>query len=209
MADEYHGQQRMNRRELLRNSLIAMGVVAVTPHAGARIFAAGEDASLELERAGWTPVFLSAQQNETLTALSEAIIPATDTPGAKAALVNRFLDLVISAEPEKVQKEFLSSLAWFDTAATQRHKTTFDKLTDEQRTNLLNLVAWPHTTESANGSPDLSFPGYQEFGRLKTWISSAYYSSPIGLKEQGWDGWAARGTFTGCEHPPAEHKNAQ
>jgi hypothetical protein len=73
----------------------------------------------------------------------------------------------------------------------------------------LNLVAWPHPTESANGSTDLSFPGYQEFGRLKTWISSAYYSSPIGLREQGWDGWAARGTFTGCEHPPAEHKNAQ
>jgi hypothetical protein len=198
----------MNRRELLRNSLLAMGVVAVTPHAGARIFAAGEDASLELESAGWTPVFLNAQQNETLTALSEAIIPATDTPGAKAALVNRFLDLVVSAEPEKVQKEFLSSVAWFDTAATERYKTTFDKLTDEQRTNLLNLVAWPHPTESANGAADLSFPGYQEFGRLKTWISSAYYSSPIGLKEQGWDGWAARGTFTGCEHQPAEHKNA-
>jgi Gluconate 2-dehydrogenase subunit 3 len=198
----------MNRRELLRNSLLAVGVVAVNPHAGARIFAAGEDASLELERAGWTPVFLNAQQNETLTALSEAIIPATDTPGAKAALVNRFLDLVISAEPENVQKEFLYSLAWFDTAAMERYKMTFVKLTDEQRTNLLNLVAWPHPAESANGQADPSFPGYQEFGRLKTWISSAYYSSPIGLKEQGWDGWAARGTFTGCEHQPAEHKNA-
>jgi Gluconate 2-dehydrogenase subunit 3 len=198
----------MNRREVLRNSLLAMGVAAVNPLAGARIFAAGEDASLELERADWTPVLLDAQQNETLTALSEAIIPATDTPGAKAALVNRFLDLVISAQPEKVQKEFLSSLVWFDKASTERYQTTFDKLTDEQRTNLLNLVAWPHPAESENGPADLSFPGYQEFGRLKTWISSAYYSSPIGLKEQGWDGWAARGTFTGCEHQPAEHKNA-
>lgn len=208
MADRYYSQRHMSRREVLRNSLLAMGVAAVNPCAGARIFAAGEDASLELERADWTPVFLDAQQNETLTSLSEAIIPATDTPGAKAALVNRFLDLLISAQPEKVQKEFLSSLAWFDTAARERYKRTFDKLTDEQRTKLLNLVAWPRPTESENGPTDLSFPGYQEFGRLKTWISSAYYSSPIGLKEQGWDGWAARGTFTGCEHQPAEHKNA-
>ena len=199
----------MNRRELLRNSLLAMGVVAVNPRAGARIFPAGEDAFLELERPDWTPVFLNQQQNETLIVLSEAIIPATDTPGAKAALVNRFLDLVISAQPATVQKEFLDSLAWFDAAATERYKTTFDKLTDEEKSNLLNLVAWPHPSGSPSGALDLSFPGYQQFSRLKTWISSAYYSSPIGLKEQGWDGWAARGTFTGCEHQPGEHKDAK
>lgn len=182
-----------------------MGVVAVNPRAGARIFAAGEDAWVELERADWAPSFLNTQQNETLTVLSEAIIPATDTPGAKAALVNRFLDLVIAAQPEKIQKEFLESLAWFDTAATERSKTTFDKLTDEERTNLLNLVAWPHS-QSSWGQTEVPYPGYQHFIRLKTWIASTYYSSPIGLKEQGWDGWAARGTFTGCEHQPDEHK---
>src|SRR5579862_8308432 len=178
----------MNRRELLRNSLLAMGVAAVNPHAGARIFAAGEDAWVELERADWTPGFLNVQQNAALTVLSEAIIPARDTPGAKEALVNRFLDLLIAAQPEKQQKDFLDSLAWFDTTSTERYKTTFDKLTDEERTNLLNLVAWPHT-QSAWGETELPYAGYQHFMRLKTWIASAYYSSPIGLKEQGWDGW--------------------
>jgi|SRR5271155_78463 len=198
----------MNRRELLRNSLLAMGVVAINPHAGARIFPAGEDAFLELEKPDWTPVFLNQQQNETLIVLSDAIIPATDTPGAKAALVNRFLDLVISAQPATVQKEFLDSLAWFDAAATERSKTTFDKLTAEERTDLLNLVAWPHS-RSSWGQTEAAYPGYQHFIRLKLWIASAYYSSPIGLKEQGWDGWAARGTFTGCEHQPSEHKDAK
>jgi hypothetical protein len=197
----------MNRRELLRNSLLAMGVVAVNPHAGARLFPAGEDASIELERADWAPVLLNAQQDTILTVLCDAIIPATDTPGAKAALVNRFLDLVISAESEKVQRDFLDSLAWFDVAATKHYRTTFDKLTDEERTNLLNLVAWPHS-QSAWGQTEVGFSGYEHFSRLKTWIASAYYSSPIGLKEQGWDGWAARGTFTGCEHQPGEHKDA-
>lgn len=182
-----------------------MGVVAVNPRAGARIFATGEDASVELARADWIPVFLNAQQNESLTVLSDAIIPATDTPGAKAALVNRFLDLVISAESATIQKDFLDSLAWFDAAATERYKTTFDKLTDEEKTNLLNLVAWPHS-QVAWGSTEAPYAGYQHFSRLKLWIASAYYSSPIGLKEQGWDGWAARGTFTGCEHQPDEHK---
>src|ERR1700749_4030316 len=131
----------MNRRELLRNSLLAMGVLAVNPQAGARIFAAGEDAFVELERSDWKPGFLSPEQNETLIALSDAIIPATDTPGAKAALVNRFLDLVLSAEPEKLQKDFLDSLAWFNDAAMKQYKTSFDKLTAEERTDLLNQVA--------------------------------------------------------------------
>ncbi|QNI30675.1 gluconate 2-dehydrogenase subunit 3 family protein [Alloacidobacterium dinghuense] len=195
----------MNRRELLRNSLLTMGAAAVTRPAGARIFPAGEDAFLELQRADWTPVFLNQQQNETLIVLSEAIIPATDTPGAKAALVNRFLDLVLSVEIEKNQREFVESLEWFDTGAQERYKTTFAKLTDGERTDFLNLVAWPHT-QSAWGQAGVVFPGYLHFTRLKGWIASAYYSSPIGLKEQGWDGWAARGTFSGCEHQPGEHK---
>jgi hypothetical protein len=194
----------MNRRELLRNSLIAMGALAVNPRAGAKIFQAGEDAFEELSRADWKPEFLNSQQNETLIALSDAIIPATDTPGAKEALVNRFLDLVIAAEPANVQKEFLDSLTWFDTAAQDRHKVNFIGLDLEQKLDLLNLVAWPHTASSW-GAIDKGFTGDQHFSVMKRWIASAYYSSPIGLKDLGWDGWAARGTYVGCEHEPGEH----
>ena len=196
----------MNRRELLRNSLLAMGVLAVNPRAGARIFTAGEDAFVELERADWAPTFLTAHQNETLVVLSDIIIPATDTPGAKAALVNRFLDLVLAAEPASVQKNFLDSLTWFDTGAQERYKANFVGLTAEEKEDFLNLVAWPHTN-SRWGETEKAFAGNEHFMVMKRWIVGAFYSSPIGLKEQGWDGWAARGTFTGCEHQPDEHKN--
>jgi Gluconate 2-dehydrogenase subunit 3 len=195
----------MNRRELLRNSLLTMGVAALSPYAEARLFATGEDASVELERASWSPVFLNPQQNEALIAISEAIIPATDTPGAKAALVNRFLDLVMSVEPPATQKAFTDALAWFDTTAQEHYKKTFANLPTEQRDDLLNLVAWPHT-HARWGTTENGFAGYQHFMVMKRWTVSAFYSSPIGLKEQGWDGWAPRGTFTGCEHQPEEHK---
>jgi gluconate 2-dehydrogenase gamma chain len=197
----------MNRRELLRNSLLTVGAAAVTLPAGARIFPVGEDAWVELERADWTPVFLNPQQNETLLALSDVIIPATDTPGAKAALVNRFLDLVLSAETATNQREFLESLAWFDTGAQERYKAPFAKLTDGERQDFLNLVAWPHSLPGW-GETEPTFAGYAHFSRMKRWIASGYYSSPVGLKEQGWDGWAARGTFAGCEHQPDEHKTS-
>lgn len=198
----------MNRRELLRNSLLAIGAAAgVSIPVDALIFASGDDASRELARPDWAPVFLNTQQNETLLALSETIIPATDTPGAKDAYVNRFLDLVMSALPPQTQREFLDSLAWFDTGATARYKATFVNLSDQEKQNLLNLVAWPHT-HVRWGETDANFDGHEHFSRMKTWIASAYYSSPIGLKELGWDGWPARGIFKGCEHQPEEHQDA-
>ena len=65
----------------------------------------GVDASKELKAAEWKPLFLDEHQNETLIVLSDLIIPATDTPGAKEALVNRYIDLVMAAEtPEKQQR---------------------------------------------------------------------------------------------------------
>ncbi|MGA7238333.1 MAG: gluconate 2-dehydrogenase subunit 3 family protein [Bryobacteraceae bacterium] len=39
---------------------------------------------------------LSPQQNATVTAIAELIISQTDTPGAKAAKVNEFIDLILT-----------------------------------------------------------------------------------------------------------------
>jgi len=199
----------MNRRELLRNSLLTIGAAAsVNIPVEALIFASGDDAARELARPDWAPVFLNAQQNEALLALSETIIPATDTPGAKEAYVNRFLDLVLSALPPETQREFLDSLAWFDSGAMARYKATFVNLSDQEKQDLLNLVAWPHT-QVRWGETDSNFDGHEHFERMKTWIAGAYYSSPVGLKELGWDGWPARGIFKGCEHQPEEHQDAK
>lgn len=192
----------MNRRDLLRNTLLTIGAVAVSPQASARVFAPGYDASAELARAGWQPVFLDAHQNETLIALSEAIIPATDTPGAKAALVNRFLDLLLSSESAQTQQEFLASLAWMDTGAVQLYKVEFLQLTPEETYDFLNLLAWPHTAVRW-GKTEPNFIGYQHFNNLKVWISEAFYTSPTGLKELGWNGSFPAGIFTGCEHSPS------
>jgi len=198
----------MNRRELLRNSLLTIGVAAsANIPVEALVFASGDDASRELARADWAPVFLNAQQNETLISLGEAIIPATDTPGAKAALVNRFLDLVLSVLPAETQHEFLHSLTWFDTSAVARYKTNFANLSDDQKQDFLNLVAWPHT-HVRWGETDNGFDGHEHFQKMKRWVATAYYTSPVGLKELGWDGWPARGTFKGCEHQPGEHQDA-
>ena len=198
----------MNRRELLRNSLLTIGAAAtINIPVEALVFASGDDASRELARTDWKPTFLNEQQNETLIILSETIIPATDTPGAKAALVNRFLDLVLSVLPPEIQRDFLDSLTWFDSGAMQRYKANFASLSEGERQDFLNLVAWPHT-QVQWGETDANFDGHEHFKKMKEWIATAYYSSPIGLKELGWDGWPARGVFKGCEHSE-EHADSK
>lgn len=206
----------MKRRELLRSSVFAGAVAALRPQLTSAQSAvtseltpaqSGVDASKDLSAPNWKPVFFDDHQNETLILLSELIIPATDTPGAKEALVNRYIDLVLAAETRENQREFLNSLAFLDGESMRRYKSAFRYLTREEQDELLHLLAYPHSgshwTHEADAAPD---PGHRHFDYLKQRIAMAYYSSQIGEKELGWDGAFAHGPFQGCQHPEGEHK---
>ena len=119
----------MKRRELIRRGVFAGAVAALRPALGNAQGAqsaasatppevtpagSGVDASKDLAGSGWKPLFLDEHQNETLIVLSDLMIPSTGTPGAKEALVNRYIDLVLAAEPHESQRMFLNSLAFLD-----------------------------------------------------------------------------------------------
>ncbi len=189
----------MNRRDLLRSTLLgAIGATTTSAPALAREFPPGADASKELESPDWKPVFLDEHQNQTLIVLSDLIIPATDSPGAKEALVNRFLDLLMSAEIPETQRAFVSALAYIDGECMQRYKSAFVYLPHERQIEFLNFLAYPHSHQTW-GEKVEDFPGNRHFEQMKVWISGAYYSSPIGLKELGWDGGPPHGVFAGCQ----------
>jgi gluconate 2-dehydrogenase gamma chain len=195
----------MNRRDLLRTTLLGSLSASVAPAPAFAVeFPPGQDASKELARPDWKPVFLDNHQNETLILLSDFIIPATETPGAKDALVNRFLDLLMSAEKPETQREFLTALAYIDGACRERYQTAFLYVPLEQQIQFLNLLAFPHS-ETTWGEAAEDFPGHDHFQKLKQWIVGAFYSSPAGLKEIGWDGNFPHGDFAGCNHADGAH----
>jgi hypothetical protein len=166
----------------------------------------GVDASKDLTAPGWKPIFLDEHQNETLVVLSDLIIPATDTPGAKEALVNRYIDLLLAAETPETQKAFLNSLAYLDGESMHRFKAAFRYLSREDQDDLLHGLAYPSNGSGWTGEaagPDI---GHGHFEALKGRIMTAYYSSQIGEKELGWDGAFAHGPYLGCEHPDGNHK---
>src|SRR5882724_4485125 len=213
----------MKRRELIRRGVFAGAVAALRPGLGmaqngsqatgsagpSELTPAqsGVDASKELAGPGWKPLFLDEHQNETLIVLSDLMIPATDTPGAKEAQVNRYIDVVLAAETSEVQRAFLNSLGFLDGESMRRFKAAFRYLSRENQDDLLHGMAYPRSgskwTGESESKPDV---GHEHFAALKKSIMPAYYSSQIGEQELGWDGAFSHGIFVGCEDAEGSHK---
>jgi gluconate 2-dehydrogenase gamma chain len=209
----------MKRRDLLRAGVLTGAAVALRPPRSTAQSATqdaaqtaeltpaqrGVDASKELAAPGWKPLFLDEHQNETLIVLSDLIIPATDTPGAKEALVNRYIDLVLAADTTENQRAFLSNLAYLDGESIRRYKAAFRYLLREDQDDLLHALAYPPGGSGWTGE-QVSDPGHTHFEQLKTRIGVAYYNSEIGTRELGWDGNFTHGVYQGCNHPEGNHK---
>jgi gluconate 2-dehydrogenase gamma chain len=209
----------MKRRDLLRAGVLTGAAAALRPPVSLAQAAAqsstaaseltpaqrGVDASKDLAAPGWKPLFLDEHQNETLIALSDLIIPATDSPGAKEALVNRYIDLVLAADTHENQRVFLNNLGYLDGESIRRYQAAFRYLSREDQDDLLHALAYPKSGSEWTGE-SVSDPGHTHFEQLKTRIGVAYYNSQIGTRELGWDGGFAHGPYEGCTHPEGNHK---
>jgi len=198
----------MRRRDLIRNAIAggfgtALGSAPAAEPA-AKKFPEDQDASKVLARADWKLVFLDDHQNQTLVELSDLIIPDTNTPGAKKALVNRFIDRLLAAETIETQRAFLASLAFLDGECIARYRAPFLELPVETRTEFLKLISYPHNYVTW-GDNRSEFAGHTHFRNLKGWISRTYYGSEMGQKELGWTGNPFHQDFTGCPHPDKTH----
>jgi glucoside 3-dehydrogenase (cytochrome c) hitch-hiker subunit len=194
----------LNRREALRR-LAAGAVGAATSQIWAEtLMARAQDHAQVAARAvaapGWTPRVLTAHQNDTVIAMTELIIPQTDTPGAKAAHVNRFIDWVLSEAPAVERDAFVSGLAWMDEQSRSRHQKDFVSAAAEQQTALLTRLA-----DEATKAPE-DEAGVTFFRAIKSMTISGYYSTQVGLQQElGDDGVMVWAVFKGCDHP--EHQS--
>ena len=176
-----------NRRDwmlhLLRTTSV-LGVVAPTLVAQEHNHPGMEDAGEQKGAAPWAPRFFSAEQNATLIALGERIIP-----GSTAALCNRLIDSILLIDSEKNKTTLLHSLAAFDNEARERHHQPFRELSSVQQDAIL-------TTASRAGAPL-----HQPFETTKEWMADAYWTSQTGLRELGWTGRLAWASFPNCGNP--------
>jgi hypothetical protein len=150
----------------------------------------------------WTPRVFTAKQNEAVIALTELIIPQTETPGAKAALVNRFIDGVLQRAPQKDREMFVQRLSWMDARSAALFGKDFLAAGPENQVALLTRL-------SKDGGPAAAAPedrdGAEFFEAIKSMTITGYYTTEIGLhQELGDDGVLFQPSFKGCDHP--EHQ---
>jgi len=139
------------------------------------------------------PTFFQPAEFQTIEALSECIIPRTDTPGAKDAGVALLIDKAIVADPT-LSQPYRAGIADLNTLSFSSYGREFTALTDEQKI----AVLMPLSLES-----DSSLGKF--FSIAKDMTVDAYYASEAGLKtELGWHGNTFLAEFPGCDHP--EHQ---
>lgn len=160
------------------------------------------DRAKELGQANWKPAFLTSQQNELLNALAESIVP-----GSTRAHVSRFIDLLLSVDKQENQSKFVESLAALEAEAQKQIKKSFPVFDEEQKSAFLTSVSTkPKNQQAPSAEAEKEQAAlYSHFENLKGWISGAYYSSEVGMRELGWAGDYAYAAFPGCTHPEGHH----
>ncbi len=144
----------------------------------------------------WKPLFFNTHQNETVTVLSELIIPTTETPGAKAAKVNEFIDLMLSEESEERKRDFIRGLVWMDKKSNELFGANLKDATPEQQNALLVTLSSGKNTALEDQI------GVEFFDNMKRYTIDGYYTSEVGLiKELGYKGNTYLDEFPGCTHP--------
>lgn len=175
----------MQRREALRVMFAGAVLPAFTPE----VFAMFRQAQ---PPPGYTMRTLTGHWNDTVVAMIDQIIPATDTPGAKGARVNEFIDVILTewALPEE-RKSFLDGLAGIDKQSQSLYGKNFADATAEQQVVQLraidDAVMTNRSVRPRHGNtvpkPDTQLEGdfWEVFKRITI---HGYYTSEIGFTQE-------------------------
>lgn len=176
----------MNRREALNMVALLMGGTIV----GGSLFLEGCSTG---DKATGLP--LTPEQIAFLNEVGETIIPTTNTPGAKAAKVGEFMQVMVTdCYEEKDQKVFIEGLNKINEAAEKKFNATFMKLTPDQRTELLSAVdkeAAAYAKDKKKEDPN------HYFSLMKQLTLLGYFTSEVGAT-QALRYVAIPGKYEGC-----------
>ncbi|MBP6686419.1 MAG: gluconate 2-dehydrogenase subunit 3 family protein [Lacibacter sp.] len=114
----------MDRRELLKKVALLTGGAVI----GGELFLSGCKTGAKAD-AGFTAANISL-----LDEVAETIIPATSTPGAKAAQVGEFMKVMVTdCYTQRQQDAFMSGIPELDAACEKMHSKAFMDCNAEQR----------------------------------------------------------------------------
>ncbi len=162
--DHLSAPQPLDRRHFLTGIVAMVGGVAIAPMA--RAMQAGMDP-------GYTPShpYMTSDQRALTAAVSERIIPTTDTPGAIAAGVPAFIEMMLSEWYWQGERDMvMGGLTAIDAFAQKSYGKSFATATPVQQDAILTLAMQKTLPDAPADS----------FEHLRQLVIFGYYSSEIG-----------------------------
>jgi len=178
----------MNRREAVSRVALLLGATVI----GAEFFLSGCTATDK--KVGGSLDF-TPDDVAFLDEVAETIIPATSTPGAKAAKVGAFMTVMVKdCYDEKQQKIFLDGMGKLNEACDKKHGHGFMKATPEQRKEV--LIELDKEQKEYTKSKKTDDPSHY-FNLMKQLTLLGYFTSEIGAT-QALRYVAVPGRYDGC-----------
>lgn len=176
----------MQRREALK-VLMGSAALPLLPPPAFSLFQ-----SIHAQLASGVPLrTLNPQQNASVVALSEIIVPETETPGAKAVGVNQFIDLILTDWCDEEERSlFLSGLAEVDGRSRELFGKPFPDCAPAQQAQIVAAL-----DEELAELRDAALPGSSRRGGpprpennffyvMKRLTLIGYFTSQVGFEQQ-------------------------
>jgi len=177
----------MNRREALERVALIFGGTVI----GGAAFLQGCKTSDK----GTFVFSLTPEQIAFLDEVAETIIPTTNTPGAKAAKVGEFMQVMVTdCYEEKDQQIFSEGLTKIDASTKAKFSKSFMEVTPEERTTLFNEIN--AELKAYNEQKKETDPNHY-FAMMKQLTLLGYFTSEIGAT-QALRYVAVPGKYEGC-----------
>jgi Gluconate 2-dehydrogenase subunit 3 len=176
----------MERREALR----LLGTAVTLQLIPGELYAVLRAARAEVDSGGALRT-LNAKQNATVTRMANMILPETDTPGAGAARVNEFIDLIVTEwYNDEERARFLDGLANVDVDSQKSFGKNFVECTEAEQVKLLTEFDQAMAAEAATlkshprgARMEPPVPTRNFFHMFKQLTLTGYFTSEIGAKQ--------------------------
>jgi hypothetical protein len=195
-------EKNISRRTALKAIAVGVGSASALPILEAEVLGQHKHPDMQM---GQTPgafvpaaegvKYFNPQEMETIAAISDLIIPSDEhSPGARAAGVSGFIDLIVSESSNEVRALWRDGLVAVDRISELQFSVPFSRASQDQQISLLKTISRnerrPNTIEE------------RFFVAIKSLTVDGYYTSPIGIHQDlRYKGNAYLKDFIGCTHP--------
>jgi len=126
--------------------------------------------------------FFTPEEMATITVLADIIIPKDEISGsASDAKVPDFIEFIVKDMPNH-QTPMRGGLRWLDLQSLKRFEKSFTSITDKQRLEIVDDIAYPNKAKAGMKQ------GVVFFNLMRNLTTTGFYTSEPGVKDIGYMG---------------------